>query len=80
MTVRSATAQMAKPIGYEIGHTDDVIQADLLNGFFEGLADSMPFESSAFDTQVCCISKKLSEKSKRAIARLHEFNYPGSPV
>ena len=49
--VQNTIQKMAKSIGYDIGLTDNIAQADLLNGFSEGILNSIK-EKSGFETQV----------------------------
>ena len=40
--IKTSIEKIAKDIGFDIGLSDDMVQSDLLNGFCEGLKDSIP--------------------------------------
>jgi hypothetical protein len=70
--IKSSIEKLADTIGFEIGTSDDVTQALLINGLCNGLNDSI-LQESDLDMQLCYISKKLDEKSKRILLQLAEF-------
>ena len=69
--IKSSIEVIAEAIGYDIGLSDDVVQSDLLNGFSRALATSM--QSNHLDTQLCCITNKLTPASIKIIEGLYEF-------
>lgn len=69
--IKSSVEKLAKEIGFDIANSDDVVQGELLNGFFEGLSNSM--QPHQLETQLCYITDKLTEKSCKAILALCEF-------
>ena len=72
MEIRSAVEQYARAVGEEIANSDDVIQSDLLNGFFEMFIHSVP--SSIYrDSQIAGITHRLSPRSKKVLIRFAEF-------
>ena len=62
--IKSSIEKLADTIGFEIGTSDDVTQALLINGLCKGLNDSI-LQESDLDMQLCYIAKKLDEKSDR---------------
>lgn len=70
--IKTSIEKLAKEIGFDIAHSDDVVQSDLLNGLFEELRRSIP-DKHLRDMQLCYIASKLSDKSKEAILELVEF-------
>ncbi len=69
--IKTTVEKLANPIGFEIGVSDDVTQAELLNGFCKGLSNSM--DDSERGTQLCYIVDKLDSKSDKIILELAEF-------
>jgi hypothetical protein len=57
--IKTSLEKLAKEVGFDIGCSDDIVQSDLLNGFFEGLNNSMPIKAD-IELQMCYISKKLN--------------------
>jgi hypothetical protein len=70
--IKSSIEKLSETIGFEIGTSDDVTQANLLNGFCKGLANSIT-QKSDLDLQLCYISDKLDEKSAKVLIGLVEF-------
>ena len=70
--VQNTIQKMAKSIGYDIGLTDNIAQADLLNGFSEGILNSIK-EKSGFETQVVGIVEELNPKAIKLIKEINEF-------
>jgi len=64
--------KVADTIGFEIGASDDVTQALLINGLCKGINNSIP-QRSDLDMQLCYIAEKLDEKSERVLIGLVEF-------
>lgn len=69
--IKSTVEKMADPIGFEIGNSDDVIQAALVNGLCRGLANSM--DERSLSMQLCHIVEKLDNKSCSVILEMAEF-------
>lgn len=70
--IKSTVEKMANPIGFEIGCSDDVTQAELINGFCRGLDNSIR-DSEKFAMQMCYIADKLDKKSEKVLLELAEF-------
>lgn len=70
--ILSSIEKMASGIGYDIGCSSDVVQADLVNGFCKGLYNSIP-QSSQRDIQYCYIAEKLDTKTLEVLKALVEF-------
>ena len=70
--ISSAIQTVAEPIGFDIGNSDNVIQANLLNGFCRGLNSSMPNKNN-LETQLCYISDKLDRNAEKVLLGLVEF-------
>lgn len=69
--IKSSIEKLAESIGFDIGNSDDVVQADLLNGLSKGMVHSM--NDRAFDMQMCYIVDKLNANSKKVIKTLNDF-------
>lgn len=70
--IRSTVSKMADPIGFEIGNSDDVTQADLMNGFCRGLKNScVPILN--YESQLSAIVERLDDKSMKVIKDICEF-------
>jgi len=72
MGVKSSIENLAHPIGFEIGASDDICQSNLLNGFCHGLAESI-VEKHNLDLQVCYIVNKLDKKTSDVLLKIAEF-------
>ena len=70
--IKSSIEKLADTIGFEIGASDDVTQALLINGLCKGINNSIP-QKSDLDMQLCYIAEKLDEKSERVLIGLVEF-------
>ena len=70
--VKSTIENMAKPIGFEIGASDDNIQSELLNGFCKGLNNSIP-DRGNLSTQIFHIVDKLDDNAIKILSEIHEF-------
>ncbi len=68
----SSVEKMARSIGFDIGCSDDNCQSDLLNGFCEGLNDSM-LKQSDRNIQYCYIAEKLDKKTLKVLSEIVEF-------
>ena len=70
--IKSSIEKLADIIGFEIGTSDDVTQAKLINGLCKGLNNSI-LQESDLDMQLCYIADKLDEKTEKVLVRLVEF-------
>lgn len=70
--IKSTVEKMAKPIGFEIGTSDDHLQADLLNGFCKGLHNSIQMKSD-LDMQLCYIADRLDKTTEDILIGLVGF-------
>ena len=68
--IKTSIEKLAKDIGFDIGHSDDNVQADLLNGFFDAFCQMNYLNKN---TQICYMSMKLSDKAKKTILEIAEF-------
>jgi len=69
--IKTSIEKLAKEIGFDIANSDDKVQSDLLNGFCEGLANSMQPEK--LNTQICYIADKLSNKTGDILKLILEY-------
>jgi methyl coenzyme M reductase beta subunit len=69
--IKTSIEKLAREIGFDIAMSDDGVQSDLLNGFCEGLANSM--QEREIEMQVCCIVDKLSPKTRNVLKRFYGF-------
>ena len=70
--IKSSIEKLADTIGFEIGTSDDVTQALLINGLCKGLNNSIP-QKNDLDTQLCYIADKLDEKTEKVLIGLVDF-------
>ena len=70
--IKSSVEKMAGDIGYDIGHSDDQVQADLLNGFCRALKNGMP-DNHDIEMQICYIVDKLSPDSFKILELFADF-------
>lgn len=70
--IKTSIEKLARGIGYDIGASDDCTQADLLNGFCEGLYNSMN-DNHKRDMQICYLTDKLEAKSSIVLHSIVEF-------
>jgi hypothetical protein len=68
--IQTSVEKLAEPIGFDIGNSTDVVQADLLNGFCSALSS---LNSNDKSMQLCYIARHLSTKSKNTLKELVEF-------
>lgn len=69
--IKTSIEKLAKEIGFDIAHSDDKTQAELLNSFCEGLANAM--DKNHLQTQICYIVDKLSIKTDNVLKEIVEF-------
>ena len=70
--IKSSIEKLADTIGFEIGTSDDVTQAKLINGFCKGLSNSIT-DKNNFEMQLCYIADKLNDKTEKVLIGLVEF-------
>ena len=70
--IKSSIEKLADEIGFEIGTSDDITQAKLINGLCRGLNNSIP-QKSDLDMQLCYIADKLDGKTEKVLIGLIEF-------
>ena len=70
--IKTSIEKLSREIGFDIGNSDDISQANLLNGLCEALSNSMPNKPD-LDMQICYIVDKLSDKSMDVILKLGDF-------
>lgn len=71
MSVKSSIEKLSNSIGFDIGSSDDIVQADLLNGFCRGISNSM--NSHDRGMQICAIVDKLDSTSHSILKEIAEF-------
>lgn len=69
--IKSSVEKLAKDIGYDIGTSDDISQSNLLNGFCEGMSNSM--RPQDLQNQICAIVRHLNKKSENILKEIVEF-------
>lgn len=70
--IESSIKKIADTIGFEIGTSDDVTQAKLINGLCKGLNNSI-MQKSDLDMQLCYIADKLDKETEKVLLGLVEF-------
>ena len=68
--IKTSIEQLAKPIGFDIAHSDDQVQANLLNGLGKGFKT---YNSNELGTQLAYISNKLTKDAENFILELAEM-------
>ena len=71
MNIKTSVEKLAETIGFDIANSDDVTQANLLNGLCHGLANGM--DKNNLSTQLCYVVDKLSPKTANVLKELVEF-------
>lgn len=69
--IKSSVEKLAYEIGFDIANSDDETQSKLLNGFANGLANSM--DEMRLETQLLYIAKGLDPKTEKVLTELVEF-------
>ena len=70
--IKTSIEELAEPIGFDIGNSDNVIQGKLLNGFCRGLYNSMPNKLDR-EKQYSYIVDKLDAKAMDVLSEIAEF-------
>lgn len=73
MNVRSASQQMAGPIGEELAHADDLVQAELIDAFAREAWMAWGSSDLGRDYQMCAIARHLGPKARWLVKGLAEF-------
>jgi hypothetical protein len=68
--IKTAIENLAEPIGFDIAHSDDIVQSNLLNGLGRGFAT---YNESNLDMQLCYIEQKLTPQTRKFLKGLVEF-------
>lgn len=69
--IKSSIEKLSESIGFDIGMSDDVTQANLLNGFCKALANSTT--PHQLELQLCYIVEKLDDKAEMVLKKMMEF-------
>lgn len=69
--IKTSIEKLAEEIGFDIAQSDNVTQANLLNGFCKGLANSM--DEHCLEMQLCYIVEELNTKTSNVLKRLVKF-------
>ena len=68
--IKTSIEKLAGDIGFDIAHSDDVVQGDLLNGLGRGFKT---YSSHELSTQLAYISDKLTKDAEKFILELAEM-------
>jgi len=71
--IRTSIAELADPIGFDIGCFDNIVQSNLLNGLCRGLSTSCGGITANLDMQLCYISDSITDDTARILERIVEF-------
>ena len=66
--IKSSVEQLAESIGFDIGNSDDEVQANLLNGLCKGWENSM--SQPNMEKQLCYVTSRLSPQAIRVLQTL----------
>ena len=69
--VKTSIEKLAGEIGWDIGNSDDITQANLLNGFCKALSNSMDKRNR--EGQICYIVNKLDRNAMEVIEEFMGF-------
>jgi len=69
--VLSSVEKLAESIGFDIAHSNDEIQANLINGFCRGLNCAMDDQSK--ETQICYMVDRLSPETESILRTILAF-------
>jgi hypothetical protein len=73
VSVLTAVEQMAEPVGFDIAHSTDEVQAALLNGLARGLAQLGRRDR---DVQLSYITGRLTPAARKLVTDLAAFVEP----
>ena len=69
--IKTSIEQLSESIGYDIGQSDDHTQANMLNGFCKGMANSM--REQDLPKQISYMVDKLDNKTHKVLKEIVEF-------
>ena len=69
--IKTSIEKLSEEIGFDIGNSDDITQANLLNGFCRGLKNSM--NSQKLDMQLAYMVDKLKPETHKVLKTLIDF-------
>jgi len=69
--IKSSIEKIANEIGFDIGMSDDITQAKLLNGFFDGIGTIK--DTRNMDMQLAYIAEHLTKTTENIIVILSEY-------
>jgi len=69
--ILTSIEKMSEAIGYDIGNSNDEVQANLLNGFCKAISNSM--QENDRSTQCCYIADKLNNTTLKVLDDIVEF-------
>jgi hypothetical protein len=68
--IRTSIEKISEDIGFDIGNSDDITQANLLNGLCRGMIKGC---GERLDMQLCYVHEHLSKEAKKIIIELSYF-------
>lgn len=68
--IKTSIEQLAEPIGFDIAHSDDQVQANLFNGLGKGFKT---YSSHELGMQLAYISDKLTKDAEKFILEFAEM-------
>jgi hypothetical protein len=68
--IKTSIENLAEPIGFDIGNSDDIVQSNLFNGIGRAFKS---YNKDALSMQLCYISQKLKPETCEYITGLAEF-------
>ena len=69
--IKTSIEKLSEEIGFDIGISDDVTQANLLNGFCRGMKNSM--NNQKLDMQLAYVVDKLKPETHKVLKALVDF-------
>lgn len=68
--IKTSIEKISRDIGFDIGNSDDQVQANLLNGLGDAFGN---YSHQNAHTQICYVSDKLNQNAINLIKLLHEY-------
>lgn len=68
--IKTSIEQLAEPIGFDISNSDDIVQANLLNGLGRGFK---LYSDQNFHMQLSYLSSRLNNDAEKLILELAEY-------
>jgi hypothetical protein len=68
--IKTALEKVAEDYGFDISQSDDIVQANLLNGLGKGFAT---YNDRELGMQMCYVEQKLTPQAKKFLKELVEF-------